>query len=683
MLPLPRVPVRRRDGERAGRVARLEEADRRVELGHVLRRAVEEVLVVVPVLLLARIGAGRLVVQRLGHVGDAVVVDVAVDGPREALAGRRRRVAEEDRLREALATDVRVGRHDGGVAQCGVERRLRIGERRAHQIRGRERDVRAGAVHQVRVARRGPASDPAAVLVLLDEAVDQLAGLGRVQQRIRGPDGPVGVPEPVVDVELARQRRGAGGRRGAGARRGRRRGLVGVHVDRRVGRARVLERRIGIQVEAVEVRVQRRRLVGRAVDGDHAEPGVPCLLGDGLDVVEALAGQLEHEVVLGLRDADERRRDLHRHDLVGGRVEIEVARDVGAAGAARRGRRAAARRRLVERRVDEHPLRAVREAARDVRVAGHDRLTVAGGRCECRAVVVVDVVEDQRRRAAGEGEAELGGVVGRRDLGLEPVLERDAVVVRPGDLVVMAERERARRAADRRRARGRWHHLERLAVAHPRARLVADGERLQHRQVARVVALLVAVQPVGRARVGLRDPEVEAVRDRGGGDVVAAREGAVGVRAAARVDPVREVRAVRRGGVPRHREVVDPALEGLPALAGRVVVVDQDALDRLAGRDGADVRRDRVPLLHVERLGVALAACRERVAVLVDGVQVAQVGAVVELQVDGRVGALARRVAAAELGEDRVRELRAGRDRDVDVVDAVVGVVAPVGDQAG
>ena len=49
----------------------------------------------------------------------------------------------------------------------------------ALDVRVGEGHVRAGAGHQVRVAGRGPAGDPAAVLVLLDEAVDQLARLLR------------------------------------------------------------------------------------------------------------------------------------------------------------------------------------------------------------------------------------------------------------------------------------------------------------------------------------------------------------------------------------------------------------------------------------------------------------------------------------------------------------------------
>ncbi len=242
----------------------------------------------------------------------------------------------------------------------------------------------------------------------------------------------------------------------------------------------------------------------------------------------------------------------------------------------------------------------------------------------------------------------------------------------------MAERELARVALLRRLARRlRGHDLERLALAHPRARLVARRERGQRRLVLRVVAAVVVVEPAQAAGVRDRDPEVEAVRHRGRGDVVAAREAAGRVGAAVGDDPVRGPRALaaRRGGL--DADVVEPAAERRRAV--RVVVGDHDPVDRLAGRDLADARALEVPLVRVERLGGALTARRQARAVLVARAEVAQIRAVGEREVDGGVRARVAQVVLDEVRIDDVGELAAPAHRHVDVEDLVVGVGAAVG----
>ena len=121
-----------------------------------------------------------------------------------------------------------------------------------------------------------------------------------------------------------------------------------------------------------------------------------------------------------------------------------------------------------------------------------------------------------------------------RDLGLEAVLERDAVVVRPRDLVRRGGTASARAL---RSASGVPVAADGMTWKVWRSPIHGLGswlarERLQRRQVVRVVGALVLVQPAQRARVGHRRPEVEAVRHRGGREVVAAREAAAGVGAA-------------------------------------------------------------------------------------------------------------------------------------------------------
>ncbi len=113
--------------------------------------------------------------------------------------------------------------------------------------------------------------------------------------------------------------------------------------------------------------------------------------------------------------------------------------------------------------------------------------------------------------------------------------------------------------------------------------------------------------------------------------------------------------------------------------AVRVVVRDEDAIDRLARRHPADPRALEVPLVGVERLRATLAARAEPRPVLVAGTQLGQVRAVGEREVDGGVGARVRQVVGDEARVDEVRELGRAPHPHVDVEDLVVRVAAPLG----
>src|SRR5690606_18370712 len=60
-----------------------------------------------------------------------------------------------------------------------------------------------GADHDVAVAGGRPPGHPAAVQVLLDDAVEQVGRTAGGEQVVGGPTGPEGVPVAVVDVQPA------------------------------------------------------------------------------------------------------------------------------------------------------------------------------------------------------------------------------------------------------------------------------------------------------------------------------------------------------------------------------------------------------------------------------------------------------------------------------------------------
>ena len=287
---------------------------------------------------------------------------------------------------------------------------------------------------------------------------------------------------------------------------------------------------------------------------------------------------LEREVLLRLLDARSARSRsaCSRPGRRSARSRSRAGRPSGSIPLAVIGLVEGARRRTSASAPLERPLRDVRPAAdRAVRrVDGESGLAVAPRRRCRRSGCASSPVNAKRNSAAWSV-----GAISVRD----PVLE---LARRSGR--AWRSRSRAGTASARasRSASGvpvaARHHLEGLAVAHPRARLVAEAANACDASAGcRVVVLLVGVEPADRAGVGHRRPEVEAVRDRGGGDVVAAREAAGRVRAAGRDDPVGRARALRGAGSPVDADVVDPAVEAGAAL--RVVVADEDAVDRLAG----------------------------------------------------------------------------------------------------
>ncbi len=614
----------------------------------------------------------------LGHRGDRGVVDVAVDGPGVASGDVVGDVAEERRALQAVPADAAVRGTDGGVLQGRVVRVLGIDPRNALGVGVGEGRVGVGAGHHAGVAGRGPGGYPAAVAVLLHEAVRQLAGRPRPQQGVRGPCGPEGVPETGVDEDLAVGDLGTGPRGAACRRSPGARGLHGVPVLRPGRRTGVLVRRVRVEVHPVQVRVERGELVVRAaLDLDDAEPCVPGRLGPRGDLLQGVLGtDLQFQVLPGLVDADEGGGDA-QGDGVAVPARVSVEGHIAGRGPVALGQHAAARHGLVEGAVHVHTAHA-RGDGTGLGPAGHG----AGLGVDRETGAVVDVVEDELPSAViREGEAEDGRVVGRCHVGAQTVGEGDAVVVRKRRLVLVPERQRAGLAAGVRGSLGGGgHDLERLPVAHPDAGLVAGGERLDLRQVLGVVLLVVAVEGAQGAGVGLRRPEVEAVRDRRGGEVVAARVVTTGLGSAGGDDPVGRGGAVGRARVAVEGYVVDPAADVRRAL--RTVVGEQDPVDGTALRDVAEVRRTAVPLQGEDGLGVPLGAGGQPVAVSVAGVQAAEPRAVRELQVDGGIGARVVGLLLVEVGEEQVRQLGVRADPHVDVghdrggVGGAVGLVA-------
>lgn len=276
----------------------------------------------------------------------------------------------------------------------------------------------------------------------------------------------------------------------------------------------LLEARVRVQVQPVEARVERGQLVrSGALDLDLAEQLVPLSLGAPLDRIEGpVRGDLLAQVVLRLVDADQRGGQAQGDRPVLARIEPQVALD--ALGGT-------VRHRLVELAVHEQPGGARGQPGLHVRVAAEGAALLVEG----QAGLVGDVVEQDTRVVARVGEAHDRRVVRRRDLRLLAVLEPHPVVVRPRGLVLVPEGQLPRLTAQFRGAGGGGRqYLEGLPVAHPGARLVARAERLERRQVVRVVAARVVVQPAQGTGVGHRRPEVEAVRHGGRREVVAARE---------------------------------------------------------------------------------------------------------------------------------------------------------------
>ena len=278
MAPHARVVVLGVHAPLAIGVAALEEAGGRIEHRRVAGGAIAEVLSLGAVALACG-RRGRAPGQRIGHVGDTEVIERAFHRPRHAFVHVRAGVATEGRTVHALAADMAIGRDHGRVLQRGGVGLGRIEATDALQPGIGEGHVRAGADHQVGVARRRPARDPAAGAVLLDEALHHLPGIVGREQGIRRPGGAEGVPEAVVDEHLAIAHAGEAAVRAAlgvviaGA------GLVGVTPVRRGRAAGVLMPGIGIQVQPVQAGVQRGLLVVAGIaDVEAGQACVPRIL---------------------------------------------------------------------------------------------------------------------------------------------------------------------------------------------------------------------------------------------------------------------------------------------------------------------------------------------------------------------------------------------------------------------
>jgi len=385
---------------------------------------------------------------------------------------------------------------------------------------------------------------------------------------------------------------------------------AGVPEDRSLGATGVLELRVRIEVQPVQARVQRLALgVGLAAHAHHAESFLPGRGRRRMDLVEGAAGELERGVVPCLRQADERGGQPQLDGPAGeGRVAglgVATRSGTGAGGLGR------------ERTGEEHPAAPDREPAAVVDPARQR----AGRRVEDEGAVLVHGVEDQAAAVGGEGEPHDGAVIGGRQLGRETVQELDLVVVGAGELIAVGEGECASSRAAGRYGGGGRHHRQLVPVTHPRARLVRDGEALQHGVVVRVVGLLVVVLPAVGRRVGNRGQERESVRQGADGQVVAAREGTGRVRTAPGVDDIGQRTRVHLCRCRVDLHVVDPAGEVRVRLGGRVVVGEKNAIDGLSVRHVAQGAALGVPLIGIENLAVALTGGGEGNTVLVRRVQ--------------------------------------------------------------
>ena len=326
VVPAPGARVVLTRGLREGAVGAtsLEELDRGIEQERIVQAPCPQIVRLLPqpyrggVPLL--LGAAR---EQLGLRGQPRVVDVRLERPGDGFGGVGVDVSGEHRLLVALAAHLGRRRGDGGVAQSGLVGGERIGQRDTLDLEIREGDVAAGAGHAIRPAGSGPAGDPAALAVLLDEAVGELRGQLRVQQRIGGPAGAVGVPEAVVDVHLPRHHLGVGAG-GGGMPLG---GQHGARVDGLgpLDRAGVLPVRGGVEVQPVEVAVQGAALRGGGVGGlDHPEPLGPGGVRRGPDLLEGALRELLGEGAAALLEAEEAGGQAQR-DPAGARREGEHA----------------------------------------------------------------------------------------------------------------------------------------------------------------------------------------------------------------------------------------------------------------------------------------------------------------------------------------------------------------------
>ena len=256
-------------------------------------------------------------------------------------------------------------------------------------------------------------------------------------------------------------------------------------------------------------------------------------------------------------------------------------------------------------------------------------------------------------------------MIGRRQRGDDAVVETHPVLLRARQLVVVGEGQRPLGAVGLRHAAlQRRHDLEGLAVAHPRAGLVAQRQRLQARPVGRVVLLVPVVEPGQRAGIGHRRPEIEAMRHRGGREVVAAREGAVSLRAARGQHPVggRAALGLRKLA---QRDIVDPAARGL-AGAGLQLQLDRDDALAAQRRHIAQPHRLACPLLRIQRLRLALRLGPQREAMLIARRRGGHARAIVQHRIQRDIGG-GHRVAVDDLRQHQPRQRGVRPDDRIDL----------------
>ena len=228
-------------------------------------------------------------------------------------------------------------------------------------------------------------------------------------------------------------------------------------------------------------------------------------------------------------------------------------------------------------------------------------------------------------------------MIGWCDRCSDAVAEAHVVAIRARAFMAAIERQRALAAVGVRHATaGRGHHLEGLAVAHPRAGLVAQRKRLQLRTVLRIVLLVPAVQPVQRTGIGHRGPEVESVRHRRGREIVAAREGAVGLGAAGGQHPIGSPLWL---GAWLHVQahVVNPAGDRCTLGTGHLQFDRHHATPLQRGYLAQAYRLAR-PLLRIQRLRRALRARADGHAMLVACSAGRHAAAIVQQQVQRDIG---------------------------------------------
>ena len=254
-------------------------------------------------------------------------------------------------------------------------------------------------------------------------------------------------------------------------------------------------------------------------------------------------------------------------------------------------------------------------------------------------------------------------MIGRRDGSSDAIVEAHVIAIRARAFMAAVERQRTFAAVGVRHARaGRRHHLEGLAVTHPRAGLVAQCKRLQLRAVLCIVLLVPAVQPVQRAGVGHRGPEVEPVRHRRGREIVAAREGAIGLGAAGGQHPVGDALwLLLRLCVQAH--IVDPAGDRRALGTGHLQLDRHHAATLQLGYV-AQPHRLACPLLRVQRLRLALCTRADRHAMLVARCTGRYAAAVVQQQVQRDIGR-SDGVLADDLRQHQPRQRGIGLDGQV------------------